>query len=76
MAETDAVLNWSQHPHSMHNEMVSQSRQPYQIAATSVFLALALPAVLLRIWVRKHMMRSLGVDDYMMIIALVCYGFI
>jgi hypothetical protein len=49
----------------------SHSRQPYQIAVTSIFLAISIPAVVLRIWVRKWMINSIGVDDYMMIVALV-----
>jgi hypothetical protein len=49
----------------------THSRQPYQIAVTSVFLALSIPALVLRIWVRRWMINSLGVDDYLMIVALV-----
>jgi hypothetical protein len=48
------------------------SRQPYQIAVTAVFLSLSIPAVALRIWIRRWMINSLGWDDYMMVVALVC----
>jgi hypothetical protein len=56
----------------MHDTIDTQSRQPYQIAATAVFLALAIPSVLLRVWVRKYLICSMGIDDWMMVIALVC----
>jgi hypothetical protein len=55
-------------------DIVQHSRQPYQIAITSVFLPLAIFAVAVRIWVRKRMINAVGGDDYMMLIALV--GFI
>jgi hypothetical protein len=47
------------------------SRQPYQVAITSAFLALSIPAVVLRIWVRRWLINALGSDDYMMMLALV-----
>jgi hypothetical protein len=49
----------------------TESKQHWQIAVTCVFLALSIPAVVLRIWVRKFMINSLGVDDWFMVIALV-----
>jgi hypothetical protein len=54
-----------------HSPNEAHSRQPYQIAVTSAFLALTIPAVVLRIWVRRWIINSLGVDDYFMIISLV-----
>lgn len=51
----------------------SQTKAPQQIAAVSVFLPLALGAVALRLWIRTQMIKSLGWDDYMMIVALVSW---
>ena len=59
------------HSPASHSEMATHSRQPFQIAATCVFLALSAPAVLLRLWVRKFVINSLGADDYVMVAALV-----
>jgi hypothetical protein len=47
------------------------SRQPYQVAITAAFLAISIPSVVLRIWVRRWLINALGSDDYMMILALV-----
>jgi TctA family transporter len=55
------------------NDFVQHSRQPYQIAITSVFLSLAIFAVIVRLWVRKHMINSVGGDDYMMVVAVVSF---
>ena len=49
----------------------SQTKAPQQVAAVSVFLPLALGAVALRLWIRTRMIKSLGWDDYMMVVALV-----
>jgi len=49
------------------------SKQTYQVAITSAFLALSIPAVVLRIWVRRWVINALGSDDYMMILALISY---
>jgi hypothetical protein len=49
----------------------SQTKAPQQVAAVSVFLPLALGAVLVRLWIRTRMIKSLGWDDYMMVVALV-----
>jgi hypothetical protein len=54
-----------------HGDDETASRQPYQIAITAVFLCLSIPAVVLRLWVRRWTMAALGMDDYMMILALV-----
>ncbi|KAE9990961.1 hypothetical protein EG327_000674 [Venturia inaequalis] len=48
----------------------SQTKAPQQIAAVSVFLPLALGAVAFRLWIRTRMVKSLGWDDYMMVVAL------
>jgi hypothetical protein len=57
--------------------MARQTKAPQQIAAVSIFLPLALLAVVIRIWIRSRMIRSLGWDDVMMVVALVsserCY---
>jgi hypothetical protein len=58
---------------SHHGEHETQSRQAYQIASSSIFLALAIPTVALRIWVRSRISRSLGADDAMMVLALISY---
>ncbi|KAF2673665.1 hypothetical protein BT63DRAFT_410641 [Microthyrium microscopicum] len=55
----------------IHSDMSIHNRQPYQIAVTTVFLALAIPSVIVRLWVRKAMSNSLGADDYFMVVALV-----
>jgi hypothetical protein len=55
------------------SDVVQHSRQPYQIAVTSVVLALAICAVVLRLWIRKHMVNSVGGDDYMMSVALLTF---
>jgi hypothetical protein len=52
----------------------NQTKAPQQIAAVSVFLPLAMGAVALRMWIRTRMIKSLGWDDYMMVVALVGYG--
>ncbi|QDS77659.1 hypothetical protein FKW77_002991 [Venturia effusa] len=52
---------------------LSQTKAPQQIAAVSVFLSLALGAVALRLWIRARMIKSLGWDDYMMVVALINY---
>ena len=59
------------HSLDLHREMAAHSRQPFQIATTCVMLALGTPAVILRLWVRKHFINSLGMDDFMMVVALV-----
>lgn len=40
-------------------------------ASTSVLLALAAVAVSLRLYVRIFMIKSVGVDDYLIVVALV-----
>jgi hypothetical protein len=67
------VVNGTAAPPITDNPMSNHSRAPYQIAITSVFLPLAFASVALRLWVRKHMINSLGSDDYMMMIALFGY---
>jgi hypothetical protein len=51
--------------------MARQTKAPQQIAAVSVFLPLAITAVVVRIWIRNRMINSLGWDDAMMVVALV-----
>lgn len=52
-------------------DMAGQTKAPQQIAAVSVFLPLALIAVAVRMWIRTRMIRNVGWDDWMMILALV-----
>lgn len=40
------------------------------IIVTSIFLALSLLAVSLRCYVRLHLIRAFGADDYMMVLAM------
>jgi hypothetical protein len=47
------------------------SRAPYQVAITAAFLAISIPSVVLRIWVRRWLINAMGSDDYMMMLALV-----
>ncbi|KAF2431531.1 hypothetical protein EJ08DRAFT_587012, partial [Tothia fuscella] len=53
-----------------NKEAREPTRAPVQIAAVSIFVPLALAAVVLRIWIRRRMINSLGGDDIMMIVAL------
>ena len=53
------------------DDMSRQTKAPQQIAAVSIFLPLALAAVVLRVWIRTRMIKSFGWDDIMMIVALV-----
>ncbi|KAF2396965.1 hypothetical protein EJ06DRAFT_482993 [Trichodelitschia bisporula] len=45
------------------------SRAHAQAVVAIVFLALAWPFVLLRVWVRKYMMKSFGWDDWLMVVS-------
>jgi hypothetical protein len=65
----DGSTGWSSM--NRHDESETHSRQPYQIATCIVFTVLSIFAVTLRLWVRKYMIKSLGTDDSMMVIALV-----
>ena len=50
-----------------------QTRVPYVIATTTVFGVLATGLVALRFYVRARMLRALGLEDWTVLLALVCY---
>jgi hypothetical protein len=52
------------------------NRGPEILAVCGGFVALALVAVLLRIWIRAFMVKSLGADDYVMIGAMVSVAYL
>jgi hypothetical protein len=53
------------------SENDTQTRVPDILAATLIFLPLAVFTVTLRLWVRKRMVNALGWDDTLIVIALV-----
>jgi len=68
---TDNSTDGSGSFRGIHSEMATHSRQPYQIAVTAVFLALTIPTVITRFYVRYFMTNNLGADDILMALALV-----
>jgi hypothetical protein len=47
------------------------SRAPELVASSVAMLVFAWMAVISRMWVRKFMIRSVGLDDWFMVMALV-----
>ncbi|KIW05020.1 hypothetical protein, variant 2 [Verruconis gallopava] len=54
--------------------MAGETKAPQLIASVSVFLPLAIAAVVMRIWVRIKMIRNFGWDDVMMVVALLNFA--
>src|SRR5207248_5809834 len=51
---------------------MTENRGPQLCALSSSFLALAWITVLARCWVRLRFVKSFGLDDWLMVAALVC----
>ena len=58
-------------PASLDPAWVAEDNRPNLFAITGTFISLAILVVILRIYVRIRIIKTLGPDDYVMILALV-----
>jgi hypothetical protein len=50
------------------------NRGPQLIAVVAVLMAFSLTAIILRCYVRISLVKAFGVDDYLMVFAMVSHG--